>query len=99
MTKRSSKKQNEHNSEVRKIAEKLKREGWSVEADLGGYDRPDPIGRYGHIPDIRARKARAERLIEVETKDTVERDKKQHEAFRKSVAQRKRTRFEIEIAD
>ena len=99
MTKRNPRKQNKHDSKARRIANELRRKGWNVKADLEGYDRPDPIGKYGHIPDVQAEKAGAKRLIEVETEDTLQKDKKQHEAFRKSAAQRNRTKFEIELAD
>jgi hypothetical protein len=99
MAKRSSQKQNKHDIKVKKIAKKLKKEGWDVKADLKDFDRPDSIGKHGHIPDIQAQKAGATKLIEVETRDTLQKDKKQHEAFRKSAAQRNRTTFKIEIAD
>jgi hypothetical protein len=99
MTKRSPQKQNKHDLKVEKRAKKLEREGWNVKADLKGFDRPDPIGKYGHIPDIQAKKAGATKLIEVETGDTLQKDKKQHEAFRKSAAQRNRTTFKIVLAD
>jgi len=98
MAKRSSKQQAKHDVKVRQIAQKLKREGWIVQADLLGYDKPDPIGKYKCIPDIRATKAGAERLIEVETPETMQIDKKQHKVFRRSAAQKPRTTFQIEEA-
>jgi len=98
MAKRSSQQQTKHDRKVRQIAQKLKSERWAVQADLAGYDKPDPVGKDKHIPDIRATKAGAERLIEVETPETMQSDKKQHETFRRSAAQKPRTTFKIEEA-
>ena len=95
MAKRSPRMQSKHDTKVKEIANKLKRQRWKVKADIPEYDHPDPIGKYKHVPDIQAEKAGAKKLIEVETKDTIQKDKKQHEAFRKSAAQRKKTSFEI----
>jgi len=98
MPKRSPQKQSRHNSKVRSIARKLKREGWNVKADIPGFDTPDPIGKNNLIPDITAQKRGSKRIIEVETPETMEKDKKQHETFRRSAGQQKRTKFEIEEA-
>ncbi len=98
MAKRNSRQQTKHNGKVRKIARELESEGWSVQADLPGYDKPGPIGKHRHIPDIRAAKAGAEKLIEVETSDTMQSDRKQHETFRRRAAQKPRTSFQIEEA-
>jgi|LGVE01.1.fsa_nt_gb hypothetical protein len=87
--------QSKHDVKVKGKVNSLKRQGWKVKADVKGYDRPDPIGKYKRIPDIQAEKAGARKIIEVETKDTMQIDKKQQETFRKSAAQRKRTSFEI----
>ena len=88
--------QSKHDLKVKEKANSLKRQGWKVKADVEGYERPDPIGKYKRIPDIQAEKVGARKIIEVETKDTMQKDKKQHETFRRSAAQRKRTSFEIE---
>lgn len=97
MAKRSPKDQTKHNAKVRQIANQLKKEGWQVEADhIPGFDNPTSIGKENRIPDIVARKRGAERIIEVETSDTMEKDKKQQETFRRSAAQKKRTSFHIE---
>ena len=93
MARRSPKKQSEHDRKVRQSANRLKREGWEVQADLPGHDQPDPIGKDKRIPDIVATKAGAKRIVEVETAESMETDKKQQETFRRSAAQQKRTRF------
>ena len=43
-----------HDSKVKQTANKLKREGWKVEADIPGYEQPDPIGQGNFIPDVQA---------------------------------------------
>jgi Holliday junction resolvase len=98
MTKRSRGQQSKHDQKVRQVAKKLKKEGWQVKADLSGYDQPDPIGKGGFIPDVVATKVGAERIIEVETSETLKADKKQHEAFRRRAGQKPRTKFDIEEA-
>jgi len=98
MAKRSSSQQTKHDRKVKQIAKQLERDDWNVQADLPGYDRPDPIGKDKHIPDLVATKAGATRIYEIETPETMEADKKQHEAFRRSAAQRKRTSFKVEEA-
>jgi len=85
-----------HDSKVKQTANKLKREGWKVEADISGYKQPDPIGQGNFIPDIKARKGSATKLIEIADEEDEKRDKDQHSAFRRSAAQRNRTTFKIE---
>ena len=98
MAKRRKKQESKHNKKVRKIAKNLKKKGWKVKADIPGYDKPAPIGKHKYTPDIKAKKAGAERIIEVETSETKGKDKKQQEAFRRSAAQKKRASFWIEEA-
>ena len=97
MPTRTPKKQSEHDAKVRQIARKLRREGWNVEADIPGFNQPDPIGQDGRIPDVRAKKAGAERIVEVETPETMAADQDQHSTFRRSAGQKRRSRFEVEI--
>jgi hypothetical protein len=94
--KRTAKQQQRHDRKVIEIALRLKFQGWSVQADIPGFERPGPIGRGKYVPDVRATKAGAVRIIEVETPETVESDAKQHEAFRRSAAQKPRTTFRVE---
>ena len=98
MARRSSFDQNKHNAKVKQIAERLRRKSWDVKADIGGFEQPAPIGKNGKIPDIVAKKRGAKKIIEVETPETVGKDKEQHETFRRSAAQQPRTSFEIEEA-
>jgi Holliday junction resolvase len=98
MVNRSKKQQSKHDRKVRQLANQLKNEGWQVQADLPGYDQPGPIGKKKRIPDILAKKAGAERIIEVETSETINSDKDQHSTFRRRAGQKPRTKFEIEEA-
>lgn len=98
MAKRSSFGQNKHNVKVKQIAERLRRKGWYVKADITDFEQPDPIGSRCKIPDIVAKKSGAKRIIEVETPETMGKDKEQHGTFRRSAAQQPRTSFEIEEA-
>ncbi len=95
MAKRTRSKQAKHDEKVRKEAIRLKRLGWDVQADLPNFDKPDPIGNDNRIPDIRATKAGAERIIEVETPDTVNTDSDQHSTFRRRAGQKDRSTFEV----
>ena len=91
MAKRGKSSQGKHNKRVRQIAQRHKRDGWQVKADVSGFDRPDPIGKNGYIPDVVAKKKGAKRIVEVETHDSMVKDKDQHAAFRRSAAQQKKT--------
>jgi hypothetical protein len=86
---------NKHDSKVKSIAKSLEKKGWNVKADIAGYKKPDPIGKEKFIPDVQATKKGGTRLYEVETKDSMEKDKEQRETFRRSAAHRNKTTFEI----
>ena len=85
----------EHDKKVRQIAKELEKKGFSVKADIPGYDKPEGIGKRNYIPDIIAKKTSSTKIIEVETPSTISNDKKQQEAFRRSAAQKRGTSFEI----
>ena len=87
-----SRRESEHDKRVRKEASKLRRDGWDVEADISGFDTPEGIGQGGHVPDVVAKKKGAERIIEVDTPSTV--DKDQLGTFRRRAGQKKRTTFD-----
>ena len=97
MPKRSPRNQNKHDLKVKQIVRQLEKEDWKVKADLEGHNKPDSIGKEGYIPDIQAEKKGSTRIIEVETNDTLEKDKNQHAAFRRSAAHKKKTTFKIEV--
>lgn len=97
MPKRSKKRQTAHNRKIDALAREHKREGWSVKADIPGFKRPTPIGRYQRIPDLELKKRGRTKLIEVETPSTLISDKKQQETFRRSSSLRKNTSFKVVI--
>lgn len=92
-------KQTKHDTRVKREADKLKRKGWKVKADIPGYHQPKPIGKEKRVPDVVARKKGATRIIEVETKDTLVKDKAQQSTFKRSAAQKKRTTYETVVAN
>jgi len=96
---RGRKKQRKHDAKVKREADKLKRKGWKVKADLRGYSKPKPIGKDKRVPDVVARKKGATRIIEVETKDTLVKDKAQQSTFKRSAAQKKRTTYKTVVVD
>ncbi|MBA7491715.1 hypothetical protein ES702_02263 [subsurface metagenome] len=83
-------------AKVKQIAGRLRRKSWDIKTDIGGFEQPAPIGKNGKIPDIVAKKRGAKKIIEVETLETMGKDKKQHETFRRSAAHQRRDSFEIE---
>ncbi|MGB5925567.1 MAG: hypothetical protein WBH01_05675 [Dehalococcoidia bacterium] len=99
MAKRTASRQTKHDTKVRQIARQLQGQGYKVRADLPGYPSPTPIGKGRKVPDIQAKKGGRCKIIEVETPETVERDKEQHNAFRRSAAQKSNTSFKIEVAE
>ena len=99
MAKRSAAKQTKHNTKVNQIAKRLQRQGYKVKADLPGYPQPTSIGKGKKVPDIEAKKGAKRKIVEVETPETIKRDKEQHTTFRKSAAQKRNTSFEIEVAE
>ena len=99
MAKRSRGAQTKHNQTVRRRARALEGDGWNVRADVPGYERPEPIGGAGHVPDIVAKKRGHTRIEEVETPESLDSDRDQHAAFRRSAAHRPRTSFEITVTD
>lgn len=98
MARRTPKQQSKHDRKVRQVANSLRRDGWRVEADIPGFDRPGGIGKDGRILDVLATKRGAERIIEVETQRTVRTDSDQHATFRRSAGQKPRRSFKIEEA-
>lgn len=96
---RSPAKQNAHDRMVDQVARRLKGEGWNVKADLPRYEKPSPIGQDRRIPDIEATKRGHRKLIEVETPDSLEKDRAQQSTFRRYAGQKPNTTFNIEVTD
>jgi len=97
MAKRTRQKQYLHDKAVRKEAERYKKMGFKVRADLPGYLKPKPIGKYKRVPDIEATKRGTRHIVEIETPDSVEKDRDQISSFRRSAAHRRRTKFRLRV--
>ena len=91
--------QSRQDDKVRRIANKLDREGFNVEADVKGRPKPGTIG--GYRPDVIATKGSQRRIIEVETPDSVgsARDQAQQQAFKRAAARSQNTTFRRTIAE
>lgn len=84
-----------HDKKVKAEADKLRRQGYSVKADIPGYEKPDSIGKNGYVPDIVAKKTSSIKIIEIETPNSLNKEKAQQSVFRKSAAQKRGTTFDI----
>ena len=96
---RSRASQSKHNNEVRRIARSLERKGHDVQADVRGYEQPKTLG--GYRPDLIATKGAQRKIVEVETRDSVDssRDKAQQSVFRQAANRSKNTTFRRVVAD
>ena len=90
--------QRKHDRKVASVTRKYERKGWKIRADLPGYQKPKPIGKSRRIPDVVATRPGTRHIVEVETKSTIESHRDQRSAFRRSAAQRKRTKYREEVA-
>lgn len=95
--KRSGKEQDSHDRKVREIARELKKDGYSVKADVGRYVRPASIGKARRRPDVEATKAGRRIIIEVETPRSLKTDKEQIKTFIRHAAHKKNTTFDIVV--
>lgn len=86
-----------HQDAVRRLAERLHRDGWTVWADHSDWTTPHTIGE--RVPDIVAEKSGACRIIEVETEDTIDKHSDQQSTFRRSASQQNRTVFQLWLVD
>jgi hypothetical protein len=79
-----------HNQKVRRIAGGYKAQGYKVRADAKGYPKPLNIG--GRRADVVAIKGRDKVLVEVETRKSMETNRKQRQTLRR-IAKRNGYRF------
>lgn len=98
MAKRSPANQSKHDKKVEQIAKGYQKKGYGVKADLKKFEQPKPIGKYNRIPDIEATKNGRTKIIEVETEESLKADSDQQATFRRSVAHKENTTFEIKVA-
>ena len=97
--KRTPRSQSRHDKAVKKRAEQLERQGYTVQADLKGWKQPGTIR--GVRPDIDARKGDKRVIAEVETKESVgdARAERQERTFKAAAKRTKGGRFEKIVTD
>ena len=88
-----------HDKKVEEIANELTKQGYTVQADIPGYETPSGIGQNRRIPDIVAKKTSSTKIIEVETPTSLSKDNDQQNTFRRSAGQRRGTSFDIIVTD
>jgi hypothetical protein len=82
LTEKKSKAQDSHNACVRAVADELKRDNWTVRADLEGYQKPSTIGK-DYLPDVQAeKKGCLTRICEVATPEMFEGNKERYLEFK-----------------
>ena len=82
MTEKKGKAQISRDACVRAVADELKRDNWTVKADLEGYEKPSEIGK-GYLPDIQAeKKGCLTRICEVATPEMFEGNKERYVEFK-----------------
>jgi len=80
MGKKKAEKQSNHDECVRAVADELKKENWTVKANVEGWEKPSKIGAF--TPDIEAKKDCLKRICEVLTEETFEGDKERYIEFK-----------------
>jgi hypothetical protein len=72
LTEKKPKPQENHDACVRVVAEELKRDNWTVRADLEGYEKPSVLAK-GYMPDVQAeKKGCISRICEIATLEMFE---------------------------
>jgi hypothetical protein len=78
MTEKKRKKPDAHDACVRAVADELKRDNWTVKADLEGYEKPPQLSK-DYRPDIQAEKPGClTRICEIATPEMFEGDKEKY---------------------
>ena len=95
MVKRANRQQTKHDLGVRKSAEYYQKNGFKVQADLEGFQKPRLINN--RRPDLIARKGQKEVIVEVETRGSVLKDKKQQGIFESYATKRNNTRLRVKV--
>jgi hypothetical protein len=96
---RSRRSQSQHDTKVQRLANKLSRQGFEVQADIPGFTPPKTIS--GYRPDVVGKKGIQRKIIEVETPDSLKskRDLEQQKAFRQAAKRSDNTTFVRVVAD
>ena len=97
MAKRSVSGQSRHDRAVKNLVDRLINTGHRVRADVPGYPSPGTICNRGSSscrrPDIVATREGLTKIIEVETADSYDKDRRQREVFRDYADRHKNTSF------
>ena len=96
MAKRTPKQQTKHDNIVKETAQYYKSQDYKVEADIKGFNSPSTIN--GRRPDVVAKKAGRMVIVEVETRDSLIKDKSQQKVFQNYAEKHKNVRFLTKIA-
>lgn len=91
MAKRSPQQQTKHDKGVQSTAKYYESQGYKVEADISGFNAPSTLN--SRRPDVIAKKGSKKVIIEVETKDSAEKDRAQQEVFERYADSHKGVRF------
>jgi len=96
---RSKRNQSQHDAKVQRLANKLARQGFKVQADIPGFTQPKTIG--GYRPDVVGKKGIQKKIIEVETPDSLKskRDLEQQKAFKQAAKRSDNTTFVRVVTD
>jgi len=92
---RTKPQQSKHDDRVRKIAGGYKSQSWEVQADVPGYSKPRTI--FNKRPDIRAKKGARERIIEVETRNSMKTDVSQRNTFKRFAGLNNKRKFRTSV--
>ncbi|MBU0460824.1 MAG: hypothetical protein KJ771_08530 [Nanoarchaeota archaeon] len=96
MANRTNTQQSKHDQKVEEEAKRYKAGGYQVWADLKDWPSPKIINN--HQPDVIAQYYSIEKIIEVETPESIEQDKEQHRAFQRYADSKLKTEFKLVIA-
>lgn len=91
MAKRTPRQQSKHDKGVQASAEYYNQQGYNVQADIPGFARPETVG--GRRPDVIAQNNQETVIVEVETKESLEKDREQQQAFEEFADSHKNVRF------
>ncbi len=79
---KKNKSQEDHDSCVMAVAEELKRDNWTVKANLEGYEKPSMIAE-SYVPDVQAeKKGCITRICEIVTPEMFEGNKERYMEFK-----------------
>ena len=95
--KRQSRKLSTHDRKVREVARTLEKQGYRVRADLRGREKPRPVGTKKLVPDIEATRDGRRLIVEVETPDSLARDKEQLKTFARHASQKSGTTLRLVV--